>query len=172
VKSLMDFFSVDNAKLYDPATGEEHPTNIQMVYNGTSCGLNESLWAPWFGLPTMDTMARTVDLGYWAADNDYGEMFLNFWQHDELRPYCGVDLSKLYPKETAASGRPVLWEVWTRPAMGLRPSPYVAYQGALIAKQVSLGAPDDETPFSWKTVELNLPGNVNYRPERPWVSKR
>jgi hypothetical protein len=26
---------------------------IRMVYNGTSCGLNEVLWAPRFSLPTV-----------------------------------------------------------------------------------------------------------------------
>ena len=42
---------------------------------------NDALFAPWFSLATPDAMARTVDVGYFGADNDYGEMFYNFWLH-------------------------------------------------------------------------------------------
>jgi hypothetical protein len=32
--------------------------DIRMVYNGTSCGLNDVLWAPRFGLPTVKQTLR------------------------------------------------------------------------------------------------------------------
>jgi len=168
----MDFFLVDKAKVYNPETGKEFATDIRMVYNGTSCGLNDVLWASWFGLPSMDAMTRTVEAQTWAADNDYGDMFMNYWLDNNLRQYCGIDITKLYPEEVKASGHPALWETWTRPAMGLKPSPYQAYQGAMIAKHLTPGAPEDDTPFAWKSVEMNLPGDKDYRPGRPWVSKR
>ena len=31
--------------------------DIRMVYDGSKSGLNKTLWAPWFALPTVDTMA-------------------------------------------------------------------------------------------------------------------
>ena len=34
--------------------------DIRMVYNGTSCGLNEVLWAPRFGLPTVKQTLRAL----------------------------------------------------------------------------------------------------------------
>jgi hypothetical protein len=46
--------------------------NIRLVYDGTQSGLNESVHAPWFALPTIDSMTRWVIAGAWLADNDYG----------------------------------------------------------------------------------------------------
>lgn len=33
--------------------------------------LNDVLWALWFSLPTVDSMFRKMDIGYWSADNDF-----------------------------------------------------------------------------------------------------
>ena len=173
VLSLIDFFSVDKAKIMDLETGKETATDIRMVYNGSSSGLNSSLWAPWFALPPVEQTVRKVEPGTWGADNDVGEMFLNFWLHDDLQQYCGIDLTKLYPGERENLRTKHHWEVWTRLAMGLRPSPYGAYRNALVAKRVALGDPNDASnPFVWRDVELNLPGDASYSPSRPWVSKR
>jgi hypothetical protein len=46
IKSLMHFFSVPKVTIYHEETGEEKVLEIQMVYNGTSGGLNQVLWAP------------------------------------------------------------------------------------------------------------------------------
>ena len=51
VCSLMHFFSVPKVTQYNEETGEDEVLDICMVYNGTSCGLNDILWAPWFALP-------------------------------------------------------------------------------------------------------------------------
>ena len=75
-------------------------TDIRMVYDGTKSRLNESLYAPWFALPTVDTMSRWVIAGSWLVDNDYGDMFLNFPLHPELQKFCGINLSQLYPEMT------------------------------------------------------------------------
>jgi hypothetical protein len=71
ILSLMNFFSVPKVTVYHEDTGEDEVLEIRMVYNGTSCGLNPVLWAPWFALPTGEQMIRTLDVGYWGADNDY-----------------------------------------------------------------------------------------------------
>ena len=62
--------------------------DIWMVYDGSKSGLNKALWAPWFSLPTIDTMSRWVLAGSWLADNDYGDFFLNFPLHADLQKYC------------------------------------------------------------------------------------
>ena len=75
--------------MFDVVKGDD----IRMVYDGSKSGLNDLLWAPWFALPTIDTMTRWTLAGTWLADNDYGEMFLNFPMHPDLQKYCGIDLT-------------------------------------------------------------------------------
>ena len=158
--SLLSFFSVPKGD-----------SDIRMVYDGTKSGLNDVLYAPWFLLPTVDTMLRTVDVGYWGADNDYGEMFLNFWLHPTLRPYCGVDLTGTFP-EDIRPGHSTLWESWSRNAMGLSPSPYASCQQGTRAKRLMLGCRHDpRNVFRWDRVVLNLPGCPEYDPSKPWVYK-
>ncbi|KAL7568776.1 hypothetical protein ACA910_018706 [Epithemia clementina (nom. ined.)] len=75
-----------------------------VVYDGTKSGLNEALYAPWFPLPDGDTLTNTLDDGYRCIDNDYGEMFLNFWLHPELQSYSGMDFSALYEHPASLYG--------------------------------------------------------------------
>ena len=63
-----------------------------MVYNGTSCGLNDCVWAPNFWMPTPQTAVRHLDFGYYMIDIDLGEFFLNFPLHHRIQPHTGVDL--------------------------------------------------------------------------------
>ena len=64
IKNYIDFFAVDKG-----------PTDIRVVYNGTSCGLNISLFASSFWLPTSNTLTRPLSFGYKSVDLDIGEMF-------------------------------------------------------------------------------------------------
>ena len=66
--------------------------DIRMVYNGTSCGLNDVLWAPRFGLPTVKQTLRALLAGYCQCDLDVGEQFLKFPLHMDLREYSRVDV--------------------------------------------------------------------------------
>jgi hypothetical protein len=67
--------------------------DIRMVYNGTSCGLKDVLWAPRFGLPTSKQTLRALLPGYCQCDLDVGEQFLNYPLHSDLREFSGVDVS-------------------------------------------------------------------------------
>jgi len=67
--------------------------DIRMVYNGTSSGLDDVLWAAHFGLPVVQYTLRSLLKGYFQYDMDVGEMFLNFLLNESLRPYAGVDVS-------------------------------------------------------------------------------
>lgn len=53
-------------------------TDIQMVYDASQSGLNDVVWAPSFGLPTVDSTLWGIDTKSWLGDMDLGEMFLNF----------------------------------------------------------------------------------------------
>ena len=55
---------------------DETILDIRLVYNGTSCGLNEAVWAPNFWLPTADKAIRQLCFSYWSVDLDLGECFL------------------------------------------------------------------------------------------------
>jgi hypothetical protein len=78
VKSLIQFFDIPKAD------------DIRLVYNGRSCGLNKSTWAPNFWLPSMRSTAQLLDFNYYLVDLDLGEMFLNFPLHHSLQPYSGL----------------------------------------------------------------------------------
>ena len=68
------FFSVDKGE-----------TDIRMVYNGTSCGLNDILYAPHFGLPTVRETLRAILPGFHQCDLDVQDQFLNFILHKHMR---------------------------------------------------------------------------------------
>ena len=162
IKSLTSFFSVPK--------GED---DIRMVYDGTKSGLNAALFSPWFGLGNVNAMLRSMEGKTWSADNDFGEMFLNFWVHPELRCYTGIDITDLFPEELKERcGRTRIWEAWTRCAMGLTTSPYQTTQCAQRVKRIIFGdRSDPENIFGWVDVRLNLPGDTDYDPSLPWISK-
>ena len=160
---------------FDVEKGED---DIRMVYDGTKCGLNGSVWVPTFFMPTIKTHLRAVVEGTFMADLDVGEMFLNFMLHPTLRPYCGVDLSPYSLSLPDREGPPSLdsdekvWVSWDRIAMGLSWSPYQAVKSMHLAEEVIRGDHTDPSNiFHWDHVRLNLPGQDDYDPTLPWVSK-
>jgi hypothetical protein len=139
-----------------------------MVFDGTASGLNDSIWIPGFGLPTVQTHLRAVDKDTFMVDVDVREMFLNFHLHEVIQAFAGVDLTKFFELPDGV----LCWEVWCRCAMGLTSLPYAACQGTGFAEEVICGDKDDPNNiFRWKQVSLNLPGSNGYDPNRPWVSK-
>ncbi len=166
--------------------------DIRMVYNGTSSGLNDCLFAPHYSLPVIQHALRSLADGYYQADLDIGEMFLNFILGEEVRPYSGVDVSsiRMTRSDLEKAQQPPhwwnreedplkwerrrrrKWERWCRNFMGLRDSPYRSLQMLLIAKTIAYGDRKDRSnPFHWEEVILNLPGSWHYDPTMPWVYK-
>ena len=157
-KATMNYFAVPKGE-----------SDIRMVYNGTKSGLNACLHVPWFPLPDADVLTRTLDDAYWCVDNDYGEMFLNFWIHPDLQEFSGMDLTPIYG--TTESGE-LFIEGWTRCPMGQSPSPFNTVQQTRRLKRVMLGDPADaENVFRWSRVIVNLPGTRTYQPGIPWIAK-
>jgi hypothetical protein len=120
IKSLLDYFDVEKG------------SDIRMVYNGTSCGLNDALWDPKFFLPTPASAARVLSYGYYMVDIDLGEMFLNFPLHSLLRSFLGVVLTHFArdlktprdPKTQLSLPGNQDWLHWVRCWMGLKLSPF------------------------------------------------
>ena len=90
VKSLLHYFCVPKGL-----------SDIRMVYNGTGYGLNETVWATHFGLPTVRQTLRSLLPGYEQCDMDVGEMFLNFLLHEEMKQMSGVDVTFVRSKESS-----------------------------------------------------------------------
>ena len=169
VKSTTGFFDVPKGE-----------SDIRMVYDATKCGLNAALWTPNFFLPTIDSILRNADERTWFGDIDLGEMFLNYWLDEELRPYAGVDVTLLGERSIRPDGtiefqetnsKKTLWERWERTLMGFQSSPYICTQAFGWCEDFIRGNPDDHegNPLAWERVVLNLPGLQGYQPTKPWV---
>ena len=90
MKSLTNFFpvivtwkKVNEVKVVD---------KIRMVYDTSKSGLNNTVFAPWFTMPTVESHLRSVKAVTYISDYDVGEIILNFMIEHEVRPYAGVDL--------------------------------------------------------------------------------
>ena len=105
VLSLIHYFYVPK--------GED---DVRIVYNGTGSGLNDTLWAPHFGLPDVRHTTRSLMPGYFQCDLDIGEMFLNFLLHEEMMKMFGVDVRYVRSAATSdqdwESRRRCNWESW------------------------------------------------------------
>eukprot|EP00957_Ditylum_brightwellii_P187955 14310148-Ditylum_brightwellii.AAC.1 len=93
--------------------------DICIVDDGADSGLNGIVWVPNFGLPTTNTVLWFTDDSTYMDGLDIGEMFLNFMMPEELRGYCGVDMSSWFGENGTT-----VWKLWTRLMMGFKPSPY------------------------------------------------
>ena len=73
--------------------------DIRMVYNGTSIGINSSLWAPHFALPTVGSTIWSVKRVMLTAGRDIGEMLLKLMLSEEVRFFYGVDITNVSTEE-------------------------------------------------------------------------
>ena len=81
VLSLTSFFAVLKSE-----------DDIRIVDDATKSLLNESIWAPNFFLRTVSVL-RNAETTTWYGDIDLGEMLLNYFLDEKLRPYAGVDVT-------------------------------------------------------------------------------
>ena len=159
IKNLTDYFDVPKAD------------DIRLVYNGTSCGLNNALWAPNFWLPTAKSAIRSLDFNYFSVDMDFGDMFLNFPLHSTLQPYSGIDLTP-FKSELGITSKGPFFVHWTRCWMGARSSPYCAVAFFYLAEEFIRGNHlSNDNPMRWDSILLNLPGSKSYNPSKPRVMK-
>ena len=99
--------------------------DIRVVFDGTSCGLNSTLFAPNFGLPSANSATWILTSNTWMADMDFGEMFHNFPMEEKMRRCSGVEF-ELQEKGSGGGGvKGTRLLRWTRLFMGMRASPYI-----------------------------------------------
>ena len=161
--------------------------DIRLVYNGTSCGLNKILWAPWFSLPTITSHLRSIEAGSFMGDMDIGDCWHNFvlnesiqglvglnWSHHKFNTQDLGPLGVLLPNYDTATWKDNVHllggECFKRQCMGLRPSPYTCICDMRRAEEfVGGNRYDDINPFHWCEVQFNLPGMEDYTPARSRV---
>jgi len=166
INNLIDYFAVPKAD------------DIRLVQNGTSCGLNNSVWASNFWLPNAASMTRVLGFNYKAVDLDLGEMFLNFPLDKTLVSYSGMDLSP-YKKDLSEfeNGKNFtqdskFYAINVRNWMGLRPSPEWSCRFYYLAEEFIRGNESEiDNPLRWDKVVLNLIGNSDFNPSLPNVFK-
>ena len=152
--------------------------DIRVVFDGTSSGLNTTLWAPNFFLPSAKSAAMVMCFSTWMSDMDFGEMFHNFNLDPRIRPYSGVNVAKLglhIPSREVGpriSASKVTTLRWTRLFMGMRPSPYNAVRHYYWGEEFARGDPKRKSnPMGYNRIRLNLPGMADYDPSLPKVMK-
>ena len=128
-KSYLELGSVQTSLHYFAVPKGED--DIRVVFNGTSCGLNEALWSPNFFLPTSRNAAEMLTFDSWMADSDFAEFFHNFFSDERVRKHSGVDVSHLspfFPSSPSSNDSPLKFVGlrWGRLFMGMKPSPYNA----------------------------------------------
>eukprot|EP00980_Cylindrotheca_fusiformis_P027010 scaffold18391_cov83-Cylindrotheca_fusiformis.AAC.3 len=163
--SQIDYFAVP--KVISP---EGEILDVRLVFNGTSCGLNDALWAPSFWLPTPDTALRKLHFASQMVDFDLGEFFLNFFLPYSVRPVAGINLKPLARHLGTVELEPEASYAWNRLLFGLKPSPYNSIRFYYHAEEYVVGDPrEPKSPLRWDRVILNLPGNGSFDPRLPWV---
>jgi hypothetical protein len=150
--------------------------DIRMVFDGTSSGLNDTLFAPNFWLPSAKSAANVMGFGTWMADMDFGEMFHNFPMDPCVRPFAGVELgslaSSIQSLEKKENKQISTKLRWTRLFMGMRSSPYLAIRHYYWGEEFARGDPSrKDNPLGYDSVILNLPGMTSYDPSYPKVMK-
>jgi hypothetical protein len=161
IMNYIDYFGVPKAD------------DIRVVYNGAKCGLNETVWAPNFWLPTPKSATRVLNFNYCGMDLDMGEMFLNFPLPMLFRRLSGIDLAPFKDKlgYSHISNNEFLIR-WERCWMGFKPSPYYATRFYYWAEEFVRGNRREKTnPLRWDEIRLNLPGDKGCDPTLPRVMK-
>ena len=72
-----------------------------MMYDGKSSVFNDSIWVTNFGLQTVDTLMRGIDLySYtWIIELDIGGLFLNLIISEEAQQLVGLDITPFLEEE-------------------------------------------------------------------------
>jgi len=107
VASLTGYFSIPKGL-----------SDVRMVYDASRSGLNDALWSPNFGLPTVETLLRGVGFGTWMGDIGLGEMFpsalmRNFMHSVVLK--CPHTSDRDPPRLGGSGGSDVLWALRSHP---------------------------------------------------------
>ena len=165
MKSMLHYFAVPKGD-----------SDVWIVFDGTSCGMNDALWSPNFFLPTSRNASELLSFESWMADADFSEFFQNFFADPKVTCYSGVDATCLSPFLDSTSGRKGSSKHsglrWNRLFMGMKPSPYNAVRSYYWAEEFAKGdLHDTANPFGFDSFSFNLPGMDGYDTLKPKILK-
>ena len=93
-------------------------SDIHLLYDLTSCGLNKTLWDTKFRMPSVEKNLDTATHSSWFGAVYSSEIFHNYTLSEKAYPYSGVDVS------WSEKGKALSWERWIRTAVGILSSPF------------------------------------------------
>ncbi|KAL7527345.1 hypothetical protein ACHAXR_003250, partial [Thalassiosira sp. AJA248-18] len=177
-----------------PTFPVEKPDDIRVVWDSKRNGLNATVWAPKFSLPTTsDTEDMVIkwlripvrdyllagsplqdysqDDGLFIKsfqfDSDVGQMFHNFIMHKRERHSHGV---RFFHTRNDGSFEKQSFLRFCALSFGCLCSPYIACQGEERIMELSLGEPKDlANPFQWEQVWMNIRFTIEYDSSMPRV---
>ncbi len=152
VKSLIKYFVVPKGVL------DGVVQDCRVVFHAGANKLNDSVWAPSFVLPSLNSLLRIVDSNTLMNDRDMDEMFLNFGLDPRVWIFVAIDLRPLELFLEECSHRSM---TWARNLMGFRSLPYNSVKMNLIAEEIlKCNRHGSENAFQYNHVHLNLPGTA------------
>ncbi len=164
IKSLIKYFAVPKGIL------DSVVQDWRVVFHAGANKLNNSVWAPFFALQSVNSLLRIVDSNLLMSDRDMGEMFLNFGLDWKVWKFAAIDLGPLKFSTKECGHR---WMTWSWCLMGFRLLLYNVVKLYLIAEEILRGdRHDPSNAFQYKHVWLKLPGTLAYLPSLSWISKR
>ena len=165
--------------------------DIRLVWDASRNGINETLYAPSFWMPTFRTLQDMIikwipcSISDYLAgrvptspspddwriphqsDMDVGEMFLNYTLHYSERHTFGVRIITGFGDEEQTVIRR-----FSRLMFGGTPCPYLAVQGHARAMELAIGDhKDPSNPLHWIDAIGNFPFTKNYDPSLPRIIK-
>ena len=168
--------------------------DIRAVWDAKRNGLNATLWAPKFCMPTCNdakdlvvkwlptpvghyfeagcppqdyTQDEDLFIKTYQFDEDVSQMFHNFKMHKEERHSHGIRF--FHTRNDGSPEEQSFWR-WCVLNFGCLCSPYVACQGEERIMEMCMGDPKDESNlFQWDRVLLNLPFALPFDPSMPRV---
>jgi hypothetical protein len=142
VSNSLDYFAV-------PKGGAD----IWVVFDGSLCGLNKTLWAPNFYLPSATSAELLLTFGTWLADMDFGEMFHNFPMEERMRRCSGVE----FESSGESGNKPTKLLRWTRLFMEMLPSPCNAVRYYYCVEEFARQDPSIATnPMGYNCIRLKI----------------
>jgi hypothetical protein len=118
-----------------------------IVFQAGANKLNNCIWTPSFSQPTVNSFLPIINHNTLMANQDMGEMFLNFHLHLNRIKFAGVDLAPLEFSKEECNQR---WMCWRRNLMGFKALPYNLVYMYLVAKEVIHGNQNNYTnAFQW-----------------------
>ncbi len=130
INSLIKYFAVPKG-IIDGAVQD-----WRIIFQAEANKLNDSVWAPSFALPTVNSLLQIVNSTMLMSDHDMNKLFLKFLLHPDTVRSMAIDLGPLKFTQKKASH---WWMCWQCCLIGFKASPYNSIQMYIIVEEIIRG---------------------------------